>query len=162
MEALAVVTSAAFVVLLVAACITDLRARLIPNWIVIAMCAVWLAGEIVEITICKISLPDVICSLGTNIATSLIFGGGLLLFTLAFEAITNKSSMGGGDIKLLATCALYLGLQRSALCLLIACAVSIPLALIIPHTPFAQKDEGKGALPFAPAIAIGAIIAMVF
>ena len=97
-------------------------------------------------------------------------GGGLLLVATVYEAVTKKRAMGGGDIKLLTMVGLFLGLEHGFLCLLAACLASLLIALILPHTPWDEKDLATSEsgypimreVPFAPAIAIGAAVALMF
>lgn len=173
----AILAYAVLASLLAIACVTDLRERLIPNWIPITLACIWLAWKVVSSLAMYASISG--ASLGTKpdavnlfdylmsattpgLIAALIFGGGLLAFSLAYETFAHKSAMGGGDIKLLAACALYLGLEGTTICLLVACVAAIPLALLIPHTRFSQTGERPGALPFAPAIATGVLVALLF
>lgn len=142
--------------LIVAACVTDLRRRIIPNWIIVALICIWAVWKL-----CAWALYGSTAGVADEIAASCLFGGGLFAFGILYERITGKTGMGGGDVKLMGAVALYLGIYGSTVCLLAACALSIPLAAIVPRTRFAQPDEKAGALPFAPALAIGALIALI-
>lgn len=143
-------------VFLFAAVRTDLRDRIIPNRIPLALAGLWL---------CRLPVAGLLGADGAALLDSafagllgaLVIGGGLLAFTLLFERVTGRASMGGGDIKLMAACALYLGVQRGALCLALSCALGVALAAIIPRTRFARPDE-RAAMPFAPAIAAATLI----
>lgn len=174
-----VVAYAALAVLLAAACATDLRSRLIPDWIPLGIAAAWLVCGIAGALLGAgaigssatgaaepaalgaagpVALADALAArLLPGLVAALAFGGGLLLFTLAFEALAHHSGLGGGDLKLMAACALHLGLEGGAVCLLVACALSIPLAVVVPRTRFACEGERAGALPFAPALAVGTL-----
>ncbi|WP_251212373.1 prepilin peptidase [Adlercreutzia murintestinalis] len=141
----------ALTALLIVASAVDLRQRIIPNGVVIGLAAVWAAWQAGRLLL-GVGWQPVI----DGLVGAAIIGGGLLVFTLLYERITRKQAMGGGDIKLMAACALYLGLERGALCLLIACALGVLLAAIIPHTRFARADE-RAAMPFGPAIALATL-----
>ncbi len=155
MPALAIGASTVLAALLAAACATDLRERLIPDKIVAALAGVWILWK----AACAL-LFGTTEGITPGLMAALLYGGGLLTFTLVFEAPGKRAGMGGGDIKLMAACALYLGPERSALCLLIACTMSVPLALIVPRTRFACEGERAGTVPFAPAIAAGTLLAL--
>ena len=134
----------ALTALLIVASAVDLRQRIIPNGVVIGLAAVWAAWQAGRLLL-GVGWQPVI----DGLVGAAIIGGGLLVFTLLYERITR-------DIKLMAACALYLGLERGALCLLIACALGVLLAAIIPHTRFARADE-RAAMPFGPAIALATL-----
>ncbi len=98
-----------------------------------------------------------------GIASAAIVGGGLFLFTMAFEVVSGKFALGGGDLKLITACALYLGVAHALVCVAVACCVSLALAVIVPRTRFAHpadmQTESAAAVPFAPALLAGALIA---
>ncbi len=144
----------ALVALLAATSIVDLRRRIIPNGMVIGIAAVWAIWQAIRILLGASWQPVV-----SGLVGAIVIGGGLLAFTLLFERLARKPAMGGGDIKLMAACALYLGLERGALCLLIACVLGVGLAAIIPRTRFAQPNE-RAAMPFGPAIALAMIVCL--
>lgn len=148
---------ALLVYFLVRASLIDLRERIIPNWIPLSIAALWLIWRIT----CGIALQQWEALL-TGLSGGIVIGGGLTVFTLVFERITKTHAMGGGDLKLMASCALFLGLERGAICLLIACIAGIALAIIVPHTRFAQSNERTGAMPFGPAIALGTFVTLLW
>lgn len=161
-----IVAHAALAVLLAAACATDLRSRLIPDRIPLGLAGAWLACGVAGALLAAgaagpVALADELTArLLPGLVAALAFGGGLLVFTLAFEALAHRNGLGGGDVKLMAACALYLGLEGSAVCLLTACVLSVPLAVVVPRSRFACAGERAGALPFAPALSIGALAAL--
>lgn len=125
-------------------------------------------------------------SAASGALAAIVFGVGLTLFALVYETVTHKYSMGGGDIKLMAASALFLGLQRSFLALMIACIVAClfrlfygigsTLGIAKLHLHCKQEDletnvsretfsndgieQMPGAFPFGPAIAVGSIAAL--
>lgn len=84
----------------------------------------------------------------------LVGGGSLLLVAVAYEFLTKKEGMGGGDIKLLAMIGAFLGWQAVFpvifISSLVGTAVGIPVMI-------RQKADAKLALPFGPFLAFGAL-----
>ena len=173
---------ALFLVLLVWASAIDLRERRIPNKLVIAMAALWLAVRVL------LAVMVAACSAGAfgsgvqagdaasaaSVATMGIFpfdltlidglvgalalGGGSLAVSLAFEGLAQRPSMGGGDIKLLAVVGLFLGWERGLWCLFAACLVVLVIQ-VVSRVREGGKGIGFQTFPFAPAILVGAVIA---
>lgn len=101
-----------------------------------------------------------------GLAGAVLVGGGILLFSLAFDAVTGKTSLGGGDVKLLLAVGLFLGVAMSLLSLLVACVLGLVFAAIRLRSPQGEagaQDGGDGspgakAFPFGPAIAAAAML----
>ena len=173
---------ALFLVLLVWASAIDLRERRIPNKLVIAMAALWLAVRVllaVMVAACSAgafglgvqagnaaSVASVV-TMGTfpfgltlidGLVGALVLGGGSLAVSLSFEHFAQRPSMGGGDIKLLAVVGLFLGWERGLWCLFAACLVVLVMQVV---SRFREGGKGIGSqtFPFAPAILVGAVIA---
>lgn len=207
-EIVTVVALVAAAALLAVAAITDLRERRIPNLTVLALASLWLAWRLALGIVAlfppaeqsamlapqaaftaafmgqePFGLPDVVGSLSASLA----FGLGLLALTLAYEALAKKEALGGGDIKLVAALALFLGPARMAVCLLVACVVALlnvfagrsrrqRLEAAAREAADSSPREGAGnsqrsegaegvieeadAFPFAPALAVGSVIAL--
>jgi leader peptidase (prepilin peptidase) / N-methyltransferase len=85
----------------------------------------------------------------------LLGGGSLLLVAYAYQWLTGKEGMGGGDIKLLAMMGAFLGWKAIAFIIfassLVGSVVGISLMLI-------QKKDSKLAIPFGPYLAFGALL----
>lgn len=173
---------ALFLVLLVWASAIDLRERRIPNKLVVAMAALWLAVRVllaVMVAACSAGAFGVdaqmgnaasaasVVTMGTfpfdltlidGLAGALVLGGGSLAASIAFEHFAQRPSMGGGDIKLLAVVGLFLGWERGLWCLFAAC-----LVVLVMQVVSRVREDGKGigfqTFPFAPAILVGAVIA---
>ena len=124
--------------------------------------------------------------------TALALGAALLAVSLVMDRVLKRDSLGGGDIKLLALTALYLGPVPSLLCVILSCLLGLLFALAFksPGKTAADgetaetggKDEtgesgetgetaGKsetgesaetGAFPFGPAIALSAALTLLF
>lgn len=184
---------------LVACAVIDERQRRIPNACVLALVGLWAlwrlalgAWAAVEPqasiadgaatplerfwTAAWESAPLMFPSALDGLVAAVLFGGGLLVFTLAYEAISKKDALGGGDIKLMGAMALFLGPSRSAACLLIACLVALAIVWVrrassrsvsaLPSDSGSEarsgqggKSAGDGTFPFAPALLAGAVIA---
>lgn len=173
---------ALFLVLLTWASAIDLRERRIPNKLVVAMAALWLAVRVllaVMVAACSAGAFGVDAqmrnaasaasvaamrvspfglTLGDGLAGALVLGGGSLAVSIAFEGLAQRPSMGGGDIKLLAVVGLFLGWERGLWCLFAACLVVLVMQVV---SRFLEGGKGIGSqtFPFAPAILVGAIIA---
>ena len=173
---------ALFLVLLTWASAIDLRERRIPNKLVIAMAALWLAVRVllaVMVAACSAGAFGVDAqmgnaasaasvaamrvspfglTLGDGLVGVLVLGGGSLAVSIAFEGLAQRPSMGGGDIKLLAVVGLFLGWERGLWCLFAACLVVLVMQVV---SRFREGEKGIGSqtFPFAPAILVGVAIA---
>ena len=175
---------ALFLVLLTWASAIDLRERRIPNKLVIAMAALWLAVRVllaVMVAACSAGAFGVDAqmgnaasaasvaamrvspfglTLGDGLVGALVLGGGSLAVSIAFEGLAQRPSMGGGDIKLLAVVGLFLGWERGLWCLFAACLVVLVMQVV---SRFREGGKGIGSrtFPFAPAILVGVVIASI-
>lgn len=82
------------------------------------------------------------------------FGVGLLmlLISLAFDKLTGKESLGGGDIKLLFMTGLYMRPGVTLFSLILSCFVGLFIALGL------KKDK----IPFGPSISIAVFLSILF
>lgn len=173
---------ALFLVLLAWASAIDLRERRIPNKLVAAMVVLWLAvrvllaamaaaccaagfGSGVQIgdaaLVASAAMVRMIpfgLTLGDGLVGALVLGGGSLAVSIAFERLTQRPSMGGGDIKLLAVVGLFLGWERGLWCLFAACLVVLAMQ-VVSRVREGGKGIGSQTFPFAPAILVGVVIA---
>lgn len=208
--AISICAYVAFLGLLVVAAVIDLRTLRIPDIIIGALFAVWVLWRVAvhflgaptnltPVVMMSVMLvpeplaglladpvvaPSIPLSFAEGVMAAIMLGGGLLVITALYEKFTHKRAMGGGDIKLLATVGLFLGIEGGIFCLLVACLVSLLLALLLPRLGWqrpraveemtASNDvDGDGIpdpaapvllkdVPFGPAIAVGALITLVF
>ncbi len=129
--------------LLVMAAITDLRSRIISNWLNLAIALLaplyWWA--------CDIMLwPDAAIQLGLGVAVFAVFAG---LFAIGM--------MGGGDVKMLAALALWFPWQALLMLLTImAVAGGVVTAVTLIHHKLAKR-EGPPEVPYGVAISIAAL-----
>ncbi len=93
-------------------------------------------------------------SLGVTVQSSLlgafVIAGAMLLFSLLFDKITGKESLGGGDIKLLFVVGLYLGLAVGFFNLILSCITGLLMVALLK----------KQRIPFGPAIAAATYISL--
>lgn len=135
-------------------CAWDIRARLIPNAAVAALLVLRLvllaASELVGL---QAELFGAGAFLRSGIAATVVLT--LLLLCAHTLQRRNAQPIGGGDIKLFAACFLYLNLDQLFLMLF---ATSIAGLITAAVYWLRQHDP---TFPFAPAIAIGFLVALV-
>ena len=90
--------------------------------------------------------------------------GALLVFSIAFEALTGKVGLGGGDLKLVFMAGLYLGLAASVLNLLLSCVLGLVfnLAWARAHPQGDPHAPAPRAFPFGPAISASVWLTLLF
>jgi prepilin signal peptidase PulO-like enzyme (type II secretory pathway) len=132
--------AAFFCVVLVAVSATDLRARIIPNVIVLPATAIVLVAQ----TLRDPSPEWALASLGAS--------GFLFLAVLAYP-----SGMGMGDIKLALLMGAALGTQVSVALMLGLVAALVPSAILMARYGSAAR---KMAIPLGPFLALGSVVAL--
>ncbi len=125
--------------LLIVVAVGDVRARLIPNWLnlAIALTAIpfwWLSGYALW--------PDIAIQIG--------LAAGTFLF---FATLFRFGMMGGGDVKLLAALALWLPLASIVKLLVIMSIAGGVLALAMLVRKWRSNTEEKTEVPYGVAIA---------
>ena len=134
----------ALAVILVAAAATDLEERIIPNRLMAA-------GAVLALVLWTIADPS---RLPENLIAGAAAGGFLLIAAVAYPA-----GMGMGDVKLAAVMGLFLGkLVGPALFLGFAAGALVGIALVAVRGPAARKQ----GVPFAPFLALGGMLALLF
>ncbi len=113
-----------FCVLLLVATYTDIKSREIPNWICI--------------------------SVGVLSLMNFHYFGILVALPFLVVAVKQPNSMGGGDIKLIGSVGMYMGVMNTMLGLIVGLTLSIIYALV-------NKSADKG-IPLAPFLAFGFIL----
>ncbi|KAB3527089.1 MULTISPECIES: prepilin peptidase [Alkaliphilus] len=125
----------AFIMLLIYAAIIDLKTRTIPDYVPVLIMLVGLID--------MEPLPAVL---------------GLILVPLPYfiMALLKDNSIGGGDIKLMAACGFYLGLQAGYM----ASIVGLMLTIII-HFAYSviRSKKMTRSIPLGPYLGAGCIIA---
>ncbi len=134
----------ALAVVLVAAAATDLEERIIPNRLMAA-------GAVLALVLWTIADP---ARLPENVLSGAAAGGLLLAAAIAYPA-----GMGMGDVKLAAVMGLFLGrLVGPALFIGFAAGALVGIALVAAHGSSARKQ----GVPFAPFLALGGVLALLF
>jgi leader peptidase (prepilin peptidase) / N-methyltransferase len=129
---------------LVAATVTDLERRLIPNAVVLAGAAGGIA--IVAATDAG-SLPE-------HLAAAVSGGVGLLV-----PALVRPGGIGMGDVKLAAMMGIYLGRAIApALLIALAAGALVGAAIVCRHGARARRRT----IPFGPCLALGGVLAAWF
>ena len=134
----------ALAVILVAAAATDLEQRIIPNRLMAA-------GAVLALVLWTIADPS---RLPENLIAGAAAGGLLLVAAIAYPA-----GMGMGDVKLAAVMGLFLGrLVGPALFIGFAAGALVGIAIVAARGPAARKQ----GVPFAPFLALGGMLALLF
>ena len=134
-QLLAALQTAFFVALLCAASVFDLRRRIIPDTLNLAIAATALLcfspGNLWGIAV---AVPFLLVA---------VFCGG----------------MGGGDIKLMAACGLVLGLPKGLLAAAVGLSLLLLYAVVYQVYCKAQGREAEKAFPLAPFLSAGCLLA---
>lgn len=157
----------ALVCILMATALVDLDTLTIPNGFVLTGCVLWL------VTVWLMPAPRADAfAMGSlfvgwvhpggavaldGIVGALGVAGGVLLLSLVFDMVAKRSSLGGGDVKLLFMVGLFLGLAGSMLNLLVACVVGLAFAVV---RGFSDESIRTRAIPFGPAIAAATVFTL--
>lgn len=134
----------AFVAVMVAVTVTDLKHLIIPDQVI-------LAGGLTGLPFLLLHSWQ-----GTfwGIAAALAAGGFLLAI-----AVASRGGMGGGDIKLAAIMGLFLGPRMVCLALFLAFLIGgmAAIALLV-----SGKKGSKDLVPFGPFLAMGGVMALLW
>lgn len=166
--------------ILCAIALIDIDTAKIPNKLVLAGIVVW------GLTVWFIAVPENDFNVGTlfvplfgqgffsvmidSLLAAVIVGGLLLVFSVVYEQVTGRPSLGGGDIKLLFMIALYAGLTGSVFNLFLSCLFGLVLGFVwnltgkkhkLPEIDAVSPGKTK-TFPFGPAIAMSTIVTLVF
>lgn len=128
-----------------AATVTDVRSREIPNWLSLAALVGGLAGNL--------ALSGW-AGLGSGLLGALV-GFGVFYVRYRFFG------MGGGDVKLMAGFGAILGVEKAVLGILLSAALGGILALGFLLVRRVRQAPGDGTIPYAPAISLGCCLALV-
>ena len=130
--------------------ITDLKAYIIPDKALFVAVLAWF-GTIPF----AYEVYGGAAGVGLSMVSAVLFGGGILVFTLLMDRLFQKETMGGGDIKLFAVIGLYLGMPASLFALFLSCIFGLFFALIC-------MQKGSQPIPFGPSIALAGWIMLLY
>lgn len=132
--------------------LVDLESYRIPNSLILALLVVYAATfPFIELDLLGIGTQQEPGSLLlSHLGGAFLLGGGLLLISLAFNRITGKVGLGGGDIKLFFAAGLYLGPLCGLLCVIISCMFGLCFVAV-------RKTR---RIPFGPAISMGILFCL--
>lgn len=156
--------------------VVDIKTFTIPNGFILAGIALWL------ISVWFISAPAQGIGVGSLFAAqygqsfvsvmldgllgAFVVSAGMLLFSLLFDKVTGRASLGGGDVKLFFMVGLFLGLCGSLFNLMLSCFVGLGFSVLwarvrpLSHTKKQEARLTEKAFPFGPAIAVSTIITL--
>lgn len=137
-----------FMLYLIIAAFIDFDTEMIPN-------SLNVAGLVAGLAYLALNLSDAF-----NLLLGAVVGGGILLaFDLLARLILKKPGFGGGDIKLMAVCGLFLGWYGALAALWLAVAAGGAFAVFLLLT----KRAGRGSyFAFGPFLCAGAAVAGYF
>ncbi|WP_080800935.1 prepilin peptidase [Arabiibacter massiliensis] len=142
--------------------LVDLDTFTIPNGFIVAAILTWLATfAFYGVDLGSIGLGTLTLGLaGSPVLAVLVDGlvgafavaGAMLALSFAFDKVVGRQSLGGGDVKLLFTVGLFLGVAGSVLNLIAACIVGIAFSFATQRAR-ARADDPR-VFPFGPSIAL--------
>lgn len=134
------ITTAIFVMMLLAIFFIDLEHQIVPNAISYPGLAIGLLAAILQGRF--------------SIALTAAAGAGAVF---AVIAIASRGGMGGGDVKLAGMMGAFLGWPTIAFALLVAFTLGAAVGLLLIAT---GRRSRKDPIPFGPALATGAVVAL--
>lgn len=150
--------------------LVDLETYTIPNGFIIAGIVAWVASfAFFGVDLSSMGLGSLMLAYtGSPLVAVLLDGllgafvvaGCLLALALAFDRLTGRNGLGGGDVKLVFMVGLYLGLAGSVLNLIVACLIGIVFGAATKHAR--QSNEDPQAFPFGPSIALATWFTLAF
>lgn len=138
---LGILTDAFFIALLIWCAYTDIRTRTVPSTVVVLLIGLGLAHTVL---------------IGLSGNAWWPYPAGLVL-AIPFFIAWLKGGMGAGDVKLLMSIGLYLGLAGT----LISFALMLPMLIACMIHSLRKHGTLRHAIPFAPVLAFGAGTAVI-
>ncbi|QSX04837.1 prepilin peptidase [Sedimentibacter sp. zth1] len=129
----------------------DYKTKIIPNKYVLIMLVARCGFLVIE------------CLLNTEVYKSILLLSflGLLVgsgcFLLAYALM--RGSVGMGDIKLIGVVGFYVGIRKIFSCMLLSLIIS---SIVLIVMIIMKKIKSKDSVPFAPFIAVGTYITLIF
>lgn len=162
--------------------LVDLKTYTIPNVFITSGIAVWLCSVWFMAVPADTFGPGTLLVpyLGTGflavladgVIGAVVIGGGILAASLIFDRVTGRTSLGGGDVKLLFMTGLFLGLLGALFALILACIIGLVFAFVwalfdsrSSEKHKLEKDKSRErfktkAFPFGPSIAMATIVVL--
>jgi prepilin signal peptidase PulO-like enzyme (type II secretory pathway) len=145
----------------IAAARVDSKTSLIPNTYPIAIALIWICGIVSRWAVVQgsavwydalfVADPIIGASPAEGAVTAIVCLIVLLAITVIYERIRGRFGMGGGDIKLIAALALFVGFRGIVVTVIVACIVYAVLSL-------ARRRKADSPSPFGPFIVGGYIV----
>ncbi len=145
------VAKAFFTLVLVAVTLIDLEHTIIPDRITYPAMAVALSARFME--------PGLTHALVDAAGGALVGAGSLWLIGLLYQKATGREGMGLGDVKLMVSLGIFLGIKGAFLVLLLS---SLAGSIISGVLIALHRLTGKTAIPYGPFLAAGAWFIMFF
>jgi len=133
-----------FIAALIVVTYIDIDHKIIPNRITLPGIPIFLFASMI--------FPDM--NLRDSLLGILSGGGSLLLIAWTYKAITQKTGMGGGDVKLLAMIGAMIGWKGVLFTIYVASATGTAVGILFI---LLKGKNMKFAIPFGPFLSIGAI-----
>ena len=162
--------------------LVDLKTYTIPNVFITSGIAVWFCSVWFMTVPADVFGPGTLLApylgmgflavLVDGIIGAVVIGGGILAISLLFDHVTGRTSLGGGDVKLLFMTGLFLGLFGALFALILACVIGLLFAFVwalfdsrSSEKQKLEKEKGRErfktkAFPFGPSIAMATIVVL--
>ncbi|WP_408069805.1 prepilin peptidase [Butyrivibrio sp. JL13D10] len=139
---------------LFAIALVDLESSEIPDGVLIAMMISWMFFSAIELYLGRYTLVFY----GKRLLSGVMCGAVMLAISILMDELLKKESLGGGDIKLMAIIAIYLGFVGTYELILFSCVIGILFAVVRRII----KPKASNEFPFGPSIAAAAYIVLLF
>lgn len=153
----------AFACVLLFLSLTDIDDYIIPNACIVVGLGIRVAYLAAGLALGALSWGNVGYYAASALGVALV----LLVTVLIADHVLGKESMGGGDLKLFALAAFYVGWQQSLLLVIISCLMGLVMGLLIwPSVQAAHEEQAQEsgiperAFPFGPSIAAATVITL--
>jgi leader peptidase (prepilin peptidase)/N-methyltransferase len=154
--------------------LVDLETFTIPNGFILAAAVLWLASVwFMYVPLSEFAVGSLFAgsTLGYGFLPVLLdglvgavaIGGGILAFSLLFDRLTGRNSLGGGDVKLFFVVGLYLGLFIGLFNLLLSCILGLIFSVFWATLKTAKDEKQQKAakpFPFGPSIAAATLVSL--
>lgn len=146
-----------FAAVLVAVAAADIRYRIIPDVLLIlalAICAAYLVVCLLLPAAAQVQAGDGAAEALRSVLGALCLPALLLAAAALAGRVTEKTPIGGGDVKLFAVIGAYFGWPAGLAVMFASCLFALPIAGIQRASDRRAGRQSDGTFPFAPAIAL--------